>query len=51
MDNVVITVSNPLLYLKFVKRVGFKLFSSHTHTHTHTHTRTHKVSCKGMLTA
>jgi hypothetical protein len=45
MDNVVITVSNPLLYLKFTKRVD------HTHTHTHTHTITHKVSCKRMLTA
>jgi hypothetical protein len=48
MDNVVITVNNPLLYLKFAKRVDFKLFSSHTHTNTHT--RTCKVSCKGVLT-
>jgi hypothetical protein len=43
MDNVVIAVSNPLLYLKFAKRVDFKLFSSHTHT------SIHKFSCKGCL--
>jgi hypothetical protein len=39
MDNVIITVSNPLLYLKFAKIVDFKLFSSHTHTYTQEHAK------------